>query len=93
MIELSDKKEVYSIKNSGEKVKVSGRITVEGDNRVSEFSGQFSDLEGTWLGNFYYAESAEGKINQNVNEVGTDYIAAANELLLSTVSEFKNRTE
>jgi hypothetical protein len=93
MIELSDKRELYSITNSGETLKISGRITAEGDTRISEFTGQFADLEGTWLGNFYYAESTEGKINQNVSEIAADYIAAASELLLSTVSEFKNRTE
>lgn len=93
MIELSNRRVVYTIKTTGEDMKLSGKITEEGDGRVSEFSGQFTDVDETWYGNFWYSENTNGKANQNINEVAADKMEAASALIKTAVEEFKSRTE
>lgn len=89
-MELTNKQVSYNCVNVNEVLKLSGTVHLNGDNVISQFSGSFSDVEsGEHCGDFYYNESADGKINRSTNNIPAALVDATGDFLLETVAEIK----
>ena len=93
MITLTNKQTNYTIENVGETLKITGTVAVAEDKRIISFNGNFSTLEGNYVGNFYYNENENGKSNRSVNDTDTDKYEDADELLDNTIKELKQTVE
>lgn len=86
MSNFTNKKIQYSVTNESAELKLTGNISVS-DSKIHSFDGSFSTTTGEYVGNFYYSESADGKVNKNFSEIGADYVTSATSLLDATIND------
>ena len=85
-MELTNKRETYSIVNNNETIKLSGEATV--DTQGMSLHGGFSLLEGTSIGYVTYRESGT-LLDQSFSNLEQDHIEAVSALLEATIAELK----
>lgn len=86
---LTNKQVIYSCVNENEALKLTGTIHFNGENVITQFSGTFTTIEDEACGDFYYNETADGKVNRATNNVPADLVDPTGDLLLATVAEIK----
>lgn len=102
-MELTNKRQLFTVVNTATSVKLSGEITIIEGNLISNFNGNFSSLSEPVLeapaigmrlplGTFNYSESAT-TYNKNVNGVAKEQSDEVNKLLDDTITEIKNQLE
>ena len=85
-MELTNKRETYSIVNNNETIKLSGEVTV--DTQGMSLHGGLSLSEGTSIGYVTYRESGT-LLDQSFSNLEQDHIEAVSALLEATIAELK----
>lgn len=88
MIEITNKRSSFQVKNETEKLTLSGECTINEQKMITSFNGSFT-LEGNYVGSFYYNEIINGNINKNLNDIHNDIAEDACKLIDATVKEIK----
>lgn len=88
MIEITNKRSSFQVKNEIEKLTLSGECTVDEQKMITSFNGSFT-LEGNYVGSFYYNEITNGNINKNLNDIHNDIAETACQFLDQTITEIK----
>lgn len=89
-MKLSNKQVNYNCVNDNGTIKLSGAVYLNADNIITQFSGNFTNIEtGDYCGDFYYNETADNKINRATNNIPSDLLDMAGDFLLETVAEIK----
>ena len=85
-MELTNKRETYSIVNSNEAIKLAGEITISVD--AITLNGVFRTLEDQHIGSFSYRE-INNTIDKNFSSLNKEQENNASLLLASTIIELK----
>ena len=87
-MELTNKKEIYSVANTGTALKLSGEITIMENSDIASFNGHFTTLEGAMAGSFNYRET-NNVVDKNIYGIVLASKVEASELIDITVDEIK----
>ena len=82
-MELTNKREIYSVSNTGTTLKLSGEITIVNGSDVISFNGVFTTIEGTQAGSFNYRET-NNIVDKNIYGVPSEFKNNAESLIDST---------
>ena len=85
-MELTNKRETYSIVNNNEAIKLAGEVTISTD--AITLNGVFRTLEDQHIGNFNYREISN-TIDKNFSSLNKEQEDNASLLLASTIIELK----
>lgn len=89
-MKLSNKQINYNCVNDNGTIKLSGSVYLNADNLITQFSGNFTNIETEdYCGDFYYNETVDNKINRATNNIPSDLLDMAGDFLLETVAEIK----
>lgn len=88
MLEITNKRSTFSIKNEVENIALNGECTVNDNKMITNFSGSFNK-DNMYIGGFYYSENENGKINKNLNDITAEDSEDACKLIDITVKEIK----
>lgn len=88
MVEITNKRSSFQVKNETEKLSLNGECTVDEQQMITSFNGSFT-MEGNYAGSFYYNEIINGNINKNLNDVHHEIAEDACQLIDATVKEIK----
>ena len=89
-MKLSNKQVNYNCVNDNGTIKLSGSVYLNADNLITQFSGNFTNMETEdYCGDFYYNETVHNKINRATNNIPSDLLDMAGDFLLETVAEIK----
>jgi hypothetical protein len=86
MANFTNKKIQYSVTNESTELKLTGNISVS-NSKINSFDGSFSTTSGEFVGNFYYNEGTDDKVNKSFSEIGSEYVASATALLDATIND------
>ena len=84
-MELTNKRESYTVENSAETLKLFGDVTVSNE-KIASFSGSFQTIDNMMAGNFSFSETGSNN-NINISGVPTNMLEIAYNLVTITVSE------
>lgn len=85
-MELTNKRETYSIVNNNEAIKLAGEVTISVD--AITLNGVFRTLEDQHIGSFSYRE-INNTIDKNFSSLNKEQEDNASLLLASTIIELK----
>ena len=85
-MELTNKRETYSIVNNNEAIKLAGEVTISTD--AISLNGVFRTLEDVHIGSFSY-RAINNMIDKNFSSLNQEQEENAADLLVSTITELK----
>lgn len=83
---LKNKRELYSITNESNGMKLQGEVTYNVESTNLTLSGSINNSEGAYLGNFHYNEHDEEKVDKSINGVDKDNISDVEDLIDATIT-------
>lgn len=90
MITLTGKTTNYQVSNENATVKLSGQLTLsDNEDRIVSFNGSFNTTEDGYIGNFYYSENENGRVNKNISDVDGTKLSSVESLFNETITEIK----
>ena len=91
-MEITNKRYQFTVTNTVNDLTVRGEVTMNEDKTINSFNGNVRDNE-QHVGDFYYSENLDGKINKSINNVSSANISAMEALIAETVNQIKNDNE
>lgn len=89
-MELKNKRTMYDVTNVDTVVKLSGSFTYTMDDRISDFNGNFSELnDSAFVGGFSFSEREGDLVNKNTNSVKKALQENCDQLLDDTIDLIK----
>jgi len=89
-MELKNKRVQYTVTNEDSNLKLTGEISLKDQTNDFSFNGSLSDLSDNYLGNFYYNEREDEKVDKSINGIDKDDLANAEALIASTITALRN---
>ena len=89
-MELKNKRVQYTVTNEDSNLKLTGEVSLKEQTNDLSFNGSLNDLSNNYLGNFYYNEREDEKIDKSINGIDKDDLANAEALIASTITALRN---
>lgn len=89
MLNLTNKREVCDVSNSNSTMQLGGSLTYTQDQRIIDFNGSITDLQGESQGSFSYSEHLSGTVTKNLNDVPKSLLDAISAFIDETVTDVK----
>lgn len=89
-MELKNKRVQYTVTDEDSNLKLTGEISLKDQTNDFSFNGSLNDLSNNYLGNFYYNEREDEKVDKSINGIDKDDLANAEALIASTITALRN---
>ena len=88
MVEITNKRTSYDVKNVSETLTLRGNCQIS-EGIINSFNGSFSNTDNNYIGSFYFTENASNKITKNLSDINTAIVETASQFLDQTITEIK----
>ena len=88
MVEITNKRTSYDVKNVSETLTLSGNCQIS-EGIINSFNGTFNNTDGNYVGSFYFTENASNKITKNLSDIDAAIVETASQFLDQTITEIK----
>lgn len=97
-MELTNKRQMYNVTNSSEKLTLSGEITIDNDNIITNFSGNFkinepSELNEMNISGMFNYTNRNDKVDKQFYSIPTSLLTSCEVLLDTTILAIKLELE